>query len=63
MLKEKTPKKKTQKGSLAATHVATPGIVSKKGEIVDNQPITFKSAVKSSGYAAEQPRLEINLWE
>jgi len=32
------------------------GTVSKKGEIVDRQPVTFHARIKSSGYSRAAPR-------
>ena len=55
ILKEKTPKK-PQKGALTSGRHPVPGVVSKSGEIVDHQPIVFKTKVRSSGYGSEEPR-------
>ena len=34
----------------------TAGKLDKRGAIVDGEPITFRSKIKSSGYAREQPK-------
>ncbi|XP_064622428.1 WD repeat-containing protein 27-like [Lineus longissimus] len=38
---------------------STPGLIDKKGKIVDAQPLTFKTQIKSSGYTAESPRTKM----
>jgi WD40 repeat protein len=50
------PKLSQPKPQPSANGRAKPGSLNKKGQIVDKQPLTFQTKIKSSGYSSSGPR-------